>query len=269
MAIAAKNENVRAVGRALDILLAFTEDDPELSAGELLKRVDLSRPTLYRLIYTLQESGFLVSVGEPQRFRLGPAVARLAHVWKSTLDLSAIAEPVLRGIWEQTRETVALFVPQGHLRLCVTELASPQPLNFKRGAGYTERIVLGASGRAILAHMNPSPEQLLDYIQGTNVDLNDLEADLEITRQRGYAASRNELLFGAAAVAVAFFSRDAQVAGSIGVFGPEVRLDPSRQQEIARLLLSESTKLSEALGFDALIENPHKHVRLADKESEI
>jgi DNA-binding IclR family transcriptional regulator len=251
MTVAAKNENVRAVGRALEILLAFTENDPELSAGELLKRVDLSRPTLYRLIYTLQENGFLVSIGEPQRFRLGPAVARLAHVWKSTLDLSAIAEPVLRGLWEETRETVALFVPQGHLRLCVAELASPQPLNFKRGVGYTERIVLGASGRAILAHMNPSPMQLQDYVEGTNVDLKDLEADLDITRKRGYAASRNELLFGAAAVAVPFFDRDARVAGSMGVFGPEVRLDALRQKEIAKLLLSESMKLSEALGFGA------------------
>ena len=62
-----KSENVRAVGRALEILQAFTEGDPELSAGELLKRVDLSRPTLYRLIYTLEEHGFIVSVGEPQR----------------------------------------------------------------------------------------------------------------------------------------------------------------------------------------------------------
>ena len=50
-----KSDNVRAVARALDILLAFTPSDHELSPGELLKRVDLSRPTLYRLLYTLQE----------------------------------------------------------------------------------------------------------------------------------------------------------------------------------------------------------------------
>ena len=46
------SENVRAVNRALDILLAFTKDDAELTAGELLQRVDLSRPTLYRILYT-------------------------------------------------------------------------------------------------------------------------------------------------------------------------------------------------------------------------
>lgn len=244
-----KNENVRAVGRALEILLAFTEDDPELSAGELLKRVDLSRPTLYRLIYTLQENGFLVSVGEPQRFRLGPSVARLAHVWKSTLDLSTVAEPVLRRIWEETKETVALFVPQGNMRLCVMELPSPQPLNFKRGVGYTERIVLGATGRAILAYKEPTPEQLRGYVQGTQVDPKGLEAELAATRKRGYSTSRSELISGAVAVAVPFFDRHAGVAGSIGVFGPEVRLHSARQKAVAKLLQEESARLSEALGF--------------------
>ena len=130
-----KNDNVRAVARALDILLAFSPDDYELSPAELLKRVDLSRPTLYRLLYTLQESGFLVSVGEPQKFRLGPAVAQLAHVWSSSLDISSLAEPIIRKIWDQTKETVALFLPQGEDRLCVAELPSSQPLNFKRGVG--------------------------------------------------------------------------------------------------------------------------------------
>ncbi len=249
-----KSDNVRAVGRALEILLAFTEEDPELSAGELLKRVDLSRPTLYRLIYTLQESGFLLSVGEPQRFRLGPAVARLAHVWKSTLDLGAIAQPVLRRVWEATHETVALFVPQGNMRLCVAELPSPQPLNFKRGVGYTERIVRGASGRAILAYMDPTVEDLRSYVQGTGLNLKELEAELALTRQRGYSTSHSELIPGAAAVAVPFFNQQGQVAGSLGVFGPEVRLDAARQKAAVNLLLEEAVKLSEALGFGVAIQ---------------
>ena len=244
-----KNENVRAVGRALDILLAFSEDDPELSAGELLKRVDLSRPTLYRLIYTLEESGFLVSVGEPQRFRLGPAVARLAHVWTATLDLKTVAEPVLRRIWDTTQETVALFVPQGNMRLCVAELPSPQPLNFKRGVGYTERIVRGATGRAILAYSETNAEVLRSYAQGTSVNLKDLEAELAATRKRGYSTSHSELISGAVAIAVPFFDRHGQVAGSMGVFGPEVRMDSARQKQVANLLLEESVRLSESLGF--------------------
>jgi DNA-binding IclR family transcriptional regulator len=251
MATVEKTENVRAVGRALEVLMAFSEADVELSAGELLKRVDLSRPTLYRLIYTLEEHGFLVSVGEPQRFRLGPSVARLAHAWKSTLDLDTLAEPVLRRIWEATQETVVMVVPQGNMRLHVAELPSPQPLNFRRGVGYTERLVLGATGRAILAFIDPTPTPALlrSHLQGTQVRLKDLEAKLGATRKHGYATSHNELITGAVAVAAPFFDRHAHVAGSVGVLGPEVRLNSARQKVIAKLLLEESAKLSRALGF--------------------
>ena len=73
-------DGVRAVERALDILKAFSVNDHELSAAQLLQRVQLSRPTLYRLLQTLVQSGFVVSVGEPQKFRLGPAVGQLTHV---------------------------------------------------------------------------------------------------------------------------------------------------------------------------------------------
>lgn len=244
-----KTDHVRAVGRALDILLAFTPQDLELSPTDLLKRVDLSRPTLYRLLYTLQESGFLVSVGEPQKFRLGPSVARLAHVWTASLDISALAEPVLRRIWQQTHETVALFVAQGDHRLCVAELPSPQPLNFKRGVGYTERIVRGATGRAILAYQELSPQELKQYARGTGVDLKALETELSATRKRGYASSHHELIPGAVAIAVPFFDQHRKVAGSIGVFGPEVRLESTDCKRIAQLLKAESRQLSALLGY--------------------
>lgn len=41
---------VRAVNRALDILMAFRDGDAQLGAAELAARVKLSRPTLYRLL---------------------------------------------------------------------------------------------------------------------------------------------------------------------------------------------------------------------------
>lgn len=246
-----KNDNVRAVGRALEILLAFTPQDFELTPAELLKRVDLSRPTLYRLLYTLQEHGFLVSVGDPQRFRLGPSVAKLAHVWTASLDLTLIAEPILRHIWQVTGETVALFVPQGNLRLCVAELPSPQPLNFKRGVGHTERVARGATGRAMLAFIEMTAQDLRSTLQGTGLESKQFEEDLALTRKRGYATSHGELIPGAVAVAVPFFDRNATVAGSIGVYGPEVRMNAARQKQVANLLLDEAVKLSGLLGYGA------------------
>lgn len=241
-------DSVRAVDRALDILMAFTATDYELSAGELLKRVNLSRPTLYRLLYTLEQSGFVMSVGEPQKFKLGPSVAHLAHVWTSSLDLNEIAAPVLRRIWEATEETVALFIPQGAFRTCISELPSGQPLSFKRGVGYRENIVLGASGRAILAHTTVDEAQLREYTKGTKIDVSQFMEELERIRQRGYAVSNQELIQGAVAIAAPFFQSGSKAAGSIGVFGPSVRLSPNRVKEFGTLLATEAQILSKALG---------------------
>jgi DNA-binding IclR family transcriptional regulator len=236
------------VGRALEILLAFTRADYELTVGELLKRVDLSRPTMYRLLYTLEQSRFLVSSGDPQRFRLGPAVAQLSHVWTASLDMSGVALPMMRRLREATGETVALFVPEGLFRICIAELESTQPLSFKRGVGYRERLVLGASGRAILAQMALGKDDLKAYAAGLDIDLKKFAAELPRVRSRGFAVSKDELLQGAVAVAVPFFGGDDRIAGSLGIFGPSARLGDKQVEAIGKLLVEEAAALSKALG---------------------
>ncbi len=243
------SENVRAVNRALDLLLAFSRDDFELTAAQLLQRVDLSRPTLYRLLYTLETKGFIVSSGDPQRFRLGPAIAKLSHVWSESLDLGLLAEPIMRRLWTQTRETVAVFVAQQDMRLCLAEIPSPQPLNFKRGVGYTERIALGASGRAILASMTAPGDDVSPYVDGLDIDVDSLQRELALTRKRGFAVSRNELIEGAVAVAAPFHGRQG-VAGSLGVFGPATRMGDAQIKALGELIIREAGELSRALGVD-------------------
>ncbi|MES2400052.1 MAG: IclR family transcriptional regulator [Pseudomonadota bacterium] len=244
----AAGDNVRAVGRALDILMAFTAADYELSAAELFKRVDLSRPTLYRLLHTLEQSGFVVSFGEPQKFRLGPSVAHLAHVWSSSLDVGSIAQPSMRRIRDLTGETAALFMQQGAYRICIAEMPSAQPLSFKRGLGYRERIVLGASGRVILANAGISREELASYAVDTTIDIAKYSRELDAIRKRGYAVSRDELLQGAVAVAAPFFHGSGQVAGSLGIYGPSVRMLEPQIEASAKLLMEEARALSLALG---------------------
>jgi DNA-binding IclR family transcriptional regulator len=243
-----KADNVRAVGRALEILLAFTASDRELTIAELLKRVDLSRPTLYRLLHTLEQSRFVIAEGEPKRVRLGPAVARLAHAWNASHDVSAVAEPMMRRVWEASGETVAVFVRDGVFRTCLAELPSPHALSFRRGVGYRERLAVGASGRVILAHMNLMAADLKAYHADRRGDPERYLKELARVRERGFAVSHEELLPGAAAVAAPFFDSTGQVAGALGVFGPSARLSPLQTERYGKLLIREARALSEALG---------------------
>lgn len=240
------SEGVRAVDRALDILMAFRADDRQLSASELLKRVDLSRPTLYRLLRTLELRGFIVSSGEPQRFQLGPSVAHLAHMWTSGLDLATLSQPMMRRLWEQTGETVALLVHHGDERVCVAEMPSAQPLSFKRGVGHSEKVMLGASGRAILAFAPDAPRYIEGHIpkarQKAYLD------ELAHIREAGYAISRDELIQGAVAIAAPLFSTGSKVVGSLAVYGPSVRVNEVQVRQIVRLLREAASELSQKAG---------------------
>lgn len=240
---------VRAVARALDVLRAFKPGDDDLLVAELLKRVNLSRPTLYRLLETLVTKQFLVSEGEPQRIRLGPAVGQLAHAWTSGISYATVARPMMRRLWEATHETVSLYLRDGFERVCVAEMESPQPLSFRRGVGYREKLVLGASGRSILACLDVNAKDLSAY--GAR-DANAATAcmrSLARIRERGWETSRDELIQGAVAVAAPFFNGAGQVIGSIALFGPGVRMSDDVVQRDGKLLAHEAQQLSYALGW--------------------
>lgn len=243
------SDSVRAVVRALDILQAFTSSDDALSASDLLKRVELSRPTLYRLLHTLEEKGFVKSSGDPQMFKLGPAVGQLSHVWTSSMDVAVLARPMMQELWEATGETVALFLQRGSTRACIAEMPSPQPLSFKRGIGYTESIFRGASGRAILAFMDQAERYVKEHTSSGDIPNPDaFVRELDRIKKAGYSTSRDELIVGAVAIAVPFFGTGNKVVGSLAVFGPTVRLDEYHIGTIAADLKNQALKLSTALG---------------------
>jgi IclR family transcriptional regulator, acetate operon repressor len=247
----AAGEGVRAVERALDVLAAFRAEDGPLPVAELMRRLALSRPTLYRLLGTLQQRGFLVAEGEPMRLSLGPAAAQLAHAWRGSLDLGRVAQPMMRALWEGSRETVALFVREDLHRICVAEMESPQPLRFRRGVGYRERLVRGASGRAILAFADFDEPFLRRLYAGTTVNRTDQADELVQIRKRGWALSRDELIEGAVALAAPVFDSGGVVAASLGVFGPSVRLKPVQVADVAARLCEQAARLSGALGHAA------------------
>lgn len=240
-------DSVRAVSRALDVLLAFSSETRELGAAELAERVDLSRPTLYRLLYTLEAKGFITTFGDPQRFKLGPALSRLSQAWAQTQDIVKVADPIMRKLWSDTQETVGLWIRQDEMRYCIAELPSPQALNLKRGVGSSERISRGASGRAILAFCKNDEVEIKRFAEFAGWGAARFAQELKATRERGYAMSRDELIVGAVAVAAPVFDASG-VVGSIGVFGPAVRLGEREVTTLGRRVAKEASNLSGLLG---------------------
>jgi DNA-binding IclR family transcriptional regulator len=228
-------KTIRSIERAMDVLACFDPQTPQHSVTDLQKRTELSRPTLYRILATLQGKGVIRSFGIPRRFELGHEATRLAANWIGQDDFIRAAGPALRGLWEKTGETVALFVATDDgMKICVEEIRSQQALTFTRGIGLREDLEVGASGKAILAFMEDGK---------TDPDLDDV-------RRNGVRISEGEVIDGAVAIAAPVFARDGNVKASVCLFGPEVRMaDKGRRSVSVELVRAASEEISHALGY--------------------
>lgn len=249
---AAQPKPVRAVERAIDVLACFGRGTPSYTVGELQRRVKLSRPTLYRLLATLEGKGLVRSFGEPQRFALDHRMVELAGGWQPEIDVARAGLPTLRKLWEATGETVALFVPtSGCNKLCVQELPSRHALVFTRGAGFVEPNWLGASGKVILAFMTEEEIGAAMAQFKSTVDRRRIRAELAQIRRLGFWHSEGEIIVGAIAIAAPIFGRDGRIAGSVCVFGPEARITETVRQRCVEGVIGAGEQISMALGYRA------------------
>jgi hypothetical protein len=62
--------SVRAVERALDILLSFNDEEPARSLTQIAESVNLSKPTAHRLLATLEKKQFIAKDKLNGRYRL-------------------------------------------------------------------------------------------------------------------------------------------------------------------------------------------------------
>jgi DNA-binding IclR family transcriptional regulator len=244
-------QTVRAAERALDILMCFTPETPELTISEVEKAVGLARPTLYRLLQTLQKKHLVRSVGEPPRYRLNYGVMKLAGVWLSDSDVVRTAEPYVKELRERSDETAALYIPLSDvMRMCVQEMRSRQALSYARGVGHTAAMTEGASGKIILAHL---PEKRRDDVLRTieNVHRRDeLRDELERMHREGIAVTHSELIVGAVAIAAPLLGARQEVLGSICLFGPDARINGKVLERCVDLVRRAGTEISAMQGHE-------------------
>ena len=244
--------NVRAVERAIDILQSFTIEQSAMTVPDLQRKTGLSRPTLYRLLTTLAGKGMVRSEGDPLRFSLDHAAARLGRVWLSRVDLASSARPILERLRDDTNETAALFLLRGGRQFCAAEATSRQALAMSRGLGEMEHMTRGASGKAILAFL-PQNQVLAAMPRNSPAKIRSaLLHDLQVVRQDGFATSYGEIFVGAIAIAAPVFDHAGQVVGSIGLFGPEARMPPDKMPHAVTLVIGAARSLSAELGHLAL-----------------
>lgn len=236
---------VNSVLHATQILELYASQRKEyLSLTEISRALDLHKTTVYRILRTLQEVGWIEQSPTTSRYKLGTGMLLVASAVSIHLTTRDIITEEMRKLSQAVNETIVLSALRGTIGICVDMIKSRHSLSVVPDNGYIVPLDKGATGKTLLAaHSNeiidkilaahPLEEQLL------------LKKDIEEIRSKGGCISKGEVDQGVAAVAVPLPLSDSIYVLSIS--GPIDRI--------------------EAIGYDKLLEEltkAAKEIKLKD-----
>ncbi|MEO4052256.1 IclR family transcriptional regulator [Solibacillus sp. CAU 1738] len=225
-----KNYTMQSVHKAIQVLRAFSKEEPRLSLTELHKKTGIGISSLQRFVSTLVYEGFLHKDERTKQYQLGMSLLYLGRLVEQESSLLTVSKSILQKINEETGESVCLNIIDGDERRCLLNFESTHALSTKFYVGDTAPLYAGASSKSLLAFL---PEAELDAyferVQLTSItdktirDKATLQSDLQTIRERGYAISFGERVVGAYSVSAPILTPIGRPVASVTIILPSIR----------------------------------------------
>jgi DNA-binding IclR family transcriptional regulator len=254
---------VGSVARATQLLDVLAASDTPLGVNELARRIGVNASTASRLLATLQDAGLVTRTAGAGPYRLGLRLVTLSDRVLASLDVRAVARPLLARLVTETGETATLSVPGETEAITVDFVPSPSSVVSMARVGRPSVSHATAAGKVMLAYAGAhaaggrslgragggaGPVSLTAYTARTITDPGALADELDTVRGRGWAEAVGEREADLAALAAPAFGRQGELAAILGVQGPVSRLPVAARRSLREPLLVAAADLSLALG---------------------
>ncbi len=245
----------QSIQRALSLLNAFSDAQPEWGLNDLAQVVGLNKTTAYRLLSALEIEGMVARDENSGGYRLGPGAIVLGGRALRTNNLNIVSHAVLDKLAETTGETVTLEILFDRDVLIIDQVQGSHVLGAAQDMFARWPAHATSTGKVLLAYLPVAQcEELLSaplekYTDNTITEMSKLQEELAQIRAQGYGTVHEELELGFVASAAPIFNHNGQVVAAISVGGPSVRFQTERMQEIVYKVVQAAGRISKKIGF--------------------
>jgi DNA-binding IclR family transcriptional regulator len=248
-------QGAQSFARSIAVLQLVADAGQPPSRADLVKQSGLTRPTLYRIIASLEAEG-LIEATDENRYHIGGRLVNLARTALEQTDVRKAAEPFLTQLGDATGETVHLAVRTGDALVYIDKVESKAAVRMASMIGARVAFHSTAVGKAFLSAMEPAKaDDLINRIDLpalTQFTTTAPEALRTIVRQAdldGYVREHQENEIGIVCFGAAILQAKGHPLASISISVPLFRLDdPGRY---TNPLMEAVAAISKRMGYIA------------------
>jgi IclR family transcriptional regulator, blcABC operon repressor len=245
---------VPAVARAARMLEELSAAPRGMTLSELARAIGAPKSSCLAVCITLVESGLLART-PAGAYQLGWKVVPLGRSYLAQSNLVTEFRRVDQELNLLPEDTIVLSLLDGRTVVYVETRPGLRPVTMHYEIGLRLPAQCTASGKSLLAALPDSEiagRYAGDRINGLTphsiTSRAELTAELERTRERGYAIDDEETALGMICVGAAIIGRSGPPAGALSVSMVKATVDADRIAHAAESMLRLSRALADRLG---------------------
>jgi DNA-binding IclR family transcriptional regulator len=247
---------VPAAHQALSILRYLSRQAGPVPAASLVRDLQLPRSTVYHLLATLAEDGFVTRLPDERRYALGLAAYELGTGYLRQAPLQRVARVPLADLVDRVGHSAHLAVLHGREVVYLIEERAPGRPPLVTDVGVRLPAQLTASGRALLAHLPAAQVRALfpdpaSFVLRTAVGPRSpsaLRALLVEVRRRGHAFEDGEVTPGFASIASPVLDHSAHPVAGVAVTFPAATLPVAARERVAAQVARTAATITRRIG---------------------
>ena len=247
-----KNEKIKSIDKALDLLEFLSLNEQETGITEISKKLHMGLSTVHRIITTLKSRGYVIQNQQTTKYRLGIKLFELGCAVQNTKRLVEITKHYLRQLSQNTNETANLAILEGKEVIYLDTIESPEILRTEIMAGTRTPAHCTALGKVLLAFISSwefenlykRDEPLSSLTSKSISSLEELKKNLKKVKEQGYAVDREEYKIGINCIGVPIFGRNGEAIAAISITGPASRFNIDEMERVKDILMTISKEIS-------------------------
>jgi len=244
--------SVPALARGMKILEYLAGRPEGASAVEVAAAMKLPKPSVFRMLLTLADGGYLAKNEELSQYRLSRKLLSLGYAAIDGQGLIERAMDGLRALRDESGESAKIAVLCGNEGVVLDQLPGKNPITVMVQPGHRFPLHTSAPGKAMVAFL-PEAERgrllgSIEYKRFTPATISSqeaLERELAKVRGAGVAYDLGEELEGLRCVGAPVFNHVGYPVAAIWIAGAAAYLKDEDLERFAQMVAKHAKTISE------------------------